>query len=435
MSDPPFGDTLRALLATPLARALAAARGSTPCHLVGGALRDHLLGRPSPDLDAVVAGDGETIAGRLAERLPARLVRLGGDRFASFRLVGAGFVLDLWDRGRQDLEADLARRDLTVNSMALEVPGGAFSDPFGGAEDLRRRRLRATTPGSFEDDPLRVLRLARLASALEGFEVEPATAELARRAAPRLAECAGERVREEIERTLAAGDGARAVRRLAELRLYPGLWLGRPGAADTTGRAATAAAELEAADRALARLARLEGRLGAGETGEAGGRGPFAVRAALLFASLPGSGETAAAALARFRRARFLTNRDARRLAALLALERLPESEPERRWFLYSAGGDWREAAAFLAARAGGGEAADAALAGLAGTARAGGEALFRPRPLLDGHEAAAIAEVPPGPRLGEILAALERAQVEGRVGTRGEAERLVRRLAAASRR
>ncbi len=428
MSDLSIGDTLRALLAAPLARALDSARGATPCHLVGGALRDRLLDRPSPDLDAVVAGDGEGIAARLAERLPARLVRLGGDRFASFRLVGAGFVLDLWDRGAQSLEADLARRDLTVNSMALEVAGGTLADPFGGAGDLRRRRLRATTARSFDDDPLRVLRLARLASELEGFEIEPATADLARRAAPRLAGCAGERVREEIARTLAAGDGAGAVRRLAALDLYPGLWLGRPGVSGTPGEAA---AEIAAADRALARLGERRGSAAPGEAAAAP-PAPSAARAALLFANLrPAGPEAPAAALRRFRRARYLTTREARRLAALMALERLPASEPERRWFLHSTGDDWRQAAAFLAARAGGDAAASAALADLAETARACGDEVFRPAPLLDGHEAAAIAEIPPGPRLGEILADLERAQVEGRVRTRAEAARLVRRLAA----
>ena len=80
--------------------------------------------------------------------------------------VGAGgperFVLDLWDRESASLEDDLARRDFTVNSFAVDLRGGGVADPFGGLGDLEQRTLRATTRGSFEGDPLRVLRLARL---------------------------------------------------------------------------------------------------------------------------------------------------------------------------------------------------------------------------------------------------------------------------------
>ena len=71
----------------PVVQALLAACGATECHLVGGVLRDRLLGLATHDLDAVVAGRGDEIAGELAGRLPARLVRLGGEDFAAYRLV------------------------------------------------------------------------------------------------------------------------------------------------------------------------------------------------------------------------------------------------------------------------------------------------------------------------------------------------------------
>src|SRR5258708_29263090 len=100
----------------PVVLALLAASGATECHLVGGVLRDRLLGLATHDLYAVVAGRGDEIAGELAARLPARLVKLGGEDFAAYRLVlGAtststantasaaavpsGYsILDLWDR-------------------------------------------------------------------------------------------------------------------------------------------------------------------------------------------------------------------------------------------------------------------------------------------------------------------------------------------------
>src|SRR6202035_3586704 len=177
----------------PEARALLAAAGPTPCHLVGGALRDLVLGLPFHDVDAVVAGRGGEIAGLLAASLPARLVLLGGKEFAAFRLVGAELVLDLWDRGEASLAADLARRDFTVNSIAWEPGSGAITDPHAGPPALPRRVRRATTPESFAGAPLRVLRLPRLAVQLPGFAAEPATLGLARRTAGRLSEVAAER--------------------------------------------------------------------------------------------------------------------------------------------------------------------------------------------------------------------------------------------------
>src|SRR5947199_7221350 len=112
-------------------RALLAAverAGSGPCHLVGGALRDRLLGLSSQDFDAVVSGHGREIAEAMAAALPARFVPLGGKEFAAYRLVAEGFVLDLWDRAEMSLEEDLGRRDFTVNSFAYAPREGTIAD-------------------------------------------------------------------------------------------------------------------------------------------------------------------------------------------------------------------------------------------------------------------------------------------------------------------
>lgn len=188
----------RVLCRHPVVAALAEAAGDTPAHLVGGLLRDRLLGLPSRDFDAVVAGRGRAIAAAAADALGATLVLLGGREFAAFRVVGDGWVLDLWDREETSLEADLARRDFTVDSFAIALADGRLSDPFGGLADLARRVLRATTPASFTGDPLRVLRLPRLVAKLPGFAADPETLALGRAAAPGLAAVAAERVREEL---------------------------------------------------------------------------------------------------------------------------------------------------------------------------------------------------------------------------------------------
>ncbi|MGB5401685.1 MAG: hypothetical protein WBO71_15840, partial [Thermoanaerobaculia bacterium] len=157
---PPYrADSERNL--TPLLRhravSLAAeAAGAHACHLVGGALRDAALRLEFRDLDLVIERDGLSFARRIAATLPARLVELGRDCFAAYRLVADDLTLDIWDRQGAPIEADLARRDLTINSFALEIPGGAVIDPFGGLIDREDKVLRATSETSFASDPLRV---------------------------------------------------------------------------------------------------------------------------------------------------------------------------------------------------------------------------------------------------------------------------------------
>jgi hypothetical protein len=220
---------LTALLRMPQVLALVAASGATESHVVGGTLRDAILGLAVHDLDVVVAGRGGVIADELAARLPARLVKLGGKEFAAYRLIGPdGMVVDLWDREGMSLRDDLERRDFTVNSLALDARTGALADPFGGLADLRDRVLRATTDRSFTGDPLRVLRLARLGLGLPRFVVAPATLDLARRSVPGLAEVAAERIREELWQVLSHEKAELGLRALADLGVYPALWLRSP---------------------------------------------------------------------------------------------------------------------------------------------------------------------------------------------------------------
>jgi Poly A polymerase head domain/Probable RNA and SrmB- binding site of polymerase A len=410
---------LAGLAFQPAVRALRQAAAPDPVHLVGGVLRDRLLGRRCRDLDAVVAGRGEEIAADLARRLGARLVRLGGERFAAFRLVAGALTVDLWDRGQTTLEEDLARRDFTINAFAWDLAGGRLEDPWGGLADLGDRRLRAVSEGSFAADPLRVLRLARLAAQLPGFAADPATVELARAAAPRLGEVAAERVREELLLTFAAPGAALGLALLAELRLYPGLWLGRPGEELPAGRTPALFAALEEEVPALRRLRR----------GSQRRLDLQAARLALTFLGLSPGGEPEEA-LARCREAGYLTAREAKTLAVLMAWARPPRGEVARRRFLHGAGRDlWLTAAAVVSAvaRSAGDERW---LAGerpaLFTLARGEGAALFAPPRLLSGDEVQALLGVSPGPAVGRALARLLAAQVDGRVRTRDEAVRLL---------
>ena len=196
----------------------------TRAWVVGGAVRDELLGRPVHDVDIAVAGDPEPAARALARRLGGPVFQLS-QGFGAWRVIdrGAGRVFDLSPLHGGSIEADLARRDFTVNAMArpcedgeLTDPraGGELIDPLGGRADLDSRTLRVIGPQAYRQDPLRPLRLARFAAEL-GFAPDRETERLTSDAAPGVAQAAGERVFAELRR-LVISDGVLAGLALAD---------------------------------------------------------------------------------------------------------------------------------------------------------------------------------------------------------------------------
>jgi len=162
---------------------------SDPVYLVGGAVRDLLLGRGRADIDLVVEGD----AAGLARSLGAEVV--SHERFATAKVRLDGHELDVASARSESyphpgalpvvepaagLEEDLRRRDFTINAMAISLDGEArLIDPCGGQADLAANRLRVLHPTSFADDPTRAIRAARYAARF-GFGLEPETERLLR---------------------------------------------------------------------------------------------------------------------------------------------------------------------------------------------------------------------------------------------------------------
>jgi putative nucleotidyltransferase with HDIG domain len=195
--------------------------------LVGGAVRDALLGRPTQDLDIAVLADDTSVGARqLANLVSGSVVLLDAERGIT-RVVAQGFLpphvdlTSLWARDKGDpVLADLAKRDFTCNAIALPL-GAAFNerwkdsliDPFHGARDLDERKLRAVSDSIFRDDPLRLLRAARLAAELGlsvGSELEAAIV----RHAPLVSEASQERIRDEFIRLLLLPRSAQWLQRL-----------------------------------------------------------------------------------------------------------------------------------------------------------------------------------------------------------------------------
>jgi tRNA nucleotidyltransferase (CCA-adding enzyme) len=182
-------------------------------YVVGGAVRDLLLGNPHVDVDLCVEGDAIKLARLAARKLDVRVV--AHPRFGTATIEGAGFALDL-ARARSErydrpgalpkvrfgsLADDLGRRDFTINAMALRLTGrpGQLIDPFGGRADLDRGLIRVLHDQSFQDDASRVLRAFRYAGRL-GFRIEGHTRAILHRDVSYLDTISGARLRSEFER-------------------------------------------------------------------------------------------------------------------------------------------------------------------------------------------------------------------------------------------
>jgi tRNA nucleotidyltransferase/poly(A) polymerase len=186
-------------------RAVRAALADTAAWLVGGAPRDRALGRDTFDLDVVVDAAPEAAARAIARAAGGAACFELSEDFSGWRVIAreGSWQVDVQRLRGGSLAADLALRDFTVDAIATPVAGGADVDPLGGHDDLLARRLRMASPRAFSDDPLRVLRLVRLALDLD-FEPDPDTAREASRVAPQLQGIAGERVFMELRRIVAS---------------------------------------------------------------------------------------------------------------------------------------------------------------------------------------------------------------------------------------
>jgi len=246
------------------------AASDAPVYLVGGAVRDLLLGRGRADMDLVVVGD----AAGLAARLGAEVVE--HERFATAKARFDGHEVDVATarsesypepgalpevEPAENVESDLARRDFTINAMAVPLDDPALIDPYRGRQDLEAGVLRVLHPRSFVDDPTRALRAARYAARF-GFAPEPETAALLR--AADLATVSEERRRAELLRLAAEPQAARGFELLAEW----GLVELRPDGAELAAKVAELLASepwREAAPRERAMLAAALGPAGGEE--------------------------------------------------------------------------------------------------------------------------------------------------------------------------
>jgi tRNA nucleotidyltransferase/poly(A) polymerase len=196
-----------------------------PLYLVGGAVRDSLLGRVSHDLDFALAGNAIRTARHVADSLKAAFYPLHGE-FDAGRVIlyepgNRRYTLDFTSLRGPDLESDLRGRDFTINAMAVDIyQPDKLLDPLNGIVDLRYGRIRACSPSALCDDPVRILRAVRQAAEFR-FQIVPDTLQLIYESIPDLTRVSPERMRDELFRMLSSPQPAVAFRILDTLEILP----------------------------------------------------------------------------------------------------------------------------------------------------------------------------------------------------------------------
>lgn len=463
--------------------------------VVGGTVRDVLLGRAVHDLDLAVSGDAASFARTLASGFDGHFVEMDPER-AIFRVVRRASALDgpayLDVAALQgELEQDLRRRDFTIDALAVRLGTADVIDLTGGLDDLAVGKVRMTDRRVFRDDPLRLLRCARIAAEL-GFTVEDATAAEVRERASAAAMAARERQRDELARIFALEFAHAGLRLFDELALLavvlPEVTLGKgvtqPDQWHTYDVFEHGMQAVRAMDVMLAEerpkgadawlwdelwsafgghIEELRSHLGA-ELSEGRPRSLSLKMAALLH----DVGKPATRSVDDSGRIRFFGHADEGAEIAARVLRRLRFSAAEVRWVallvaehlrpvqLAQAGEAPTKRALYRFNRALGEAMPDVLLLALADAAASRGPSLtrdgwarqvgymnsllvrstdreagiLRQTSFLDGHEIMKAAGIPPGRLVGQLLDALHEAEAVGDVTSAGEARRFVKRLA-----
>jgi putative nucleotidyltransferase with HDIG domain len=456
-------------------------------YVVGGTVRDVLLGRETRDVDLAVGGDALAWARSVADALGAHFVVLDDENAVARVVLSEGAAAEYIDVAalQGSLDQDLRRRDFTVDALAVPLGGREIIDVCGGLADLDACIVRMNAPGVLDADPLRLLRAVRIAAELE-FEVEPATMDAIRARAVSVNAAAAERRRDELARILALADTHGALRTLDRAGLLDALL---PELAE--GRGVSQPEQFHAYDvfeHNLRTVRAMDQMLGAGggwlagevwrtfgwcadelraylgeEMSEGRSRATLLKLAALLHdiakprtRSVDPDGrvrffghadEGAAMARLIMRRFRFSSRETA--FVALLVAEHLRPVQlarvgevPTRR-ALYRFFRDLGDAApaVLLLALADGAAARGPALTRAAWSRQVAymnsllvrsreEEGIVHPPRLLTGHDIMSTLGVPEGPAIGRLLEALQEAQAAGEVQDRDQALAFVRALA-----
>jgi poly(A) polymerase len=427
--------------------------------LVGGCLRDQLLGRPVSDLDVATDAWPDEVRRRVDGWADA--VWLVGEKFGTVGLQKRGlkaeittFRSDIYDGVSRkpevafgaDIVADLSRRDFTINAMARNLHTKELLDPFQGQRDLAARIVRfvGVPAERIREDPLRMLRAVRFCAQL-GFELAPDGAAAIRKLATELARISWERIRDELDGILLSPHPGQGLRLMLDLGLADHalpellrLHLPEPGRHHIKDvlEHTLETVDHTPAEKAL-RYAALLHDISKPETFTSDDSGVHFYRHEVIGA------DRAREVLARLRHSSSFIEQVAQLVRHHL---RIPSYRPEWsdvavRRLMYDLGEQLDAAIALAEADVRASDPSDlpefqARLEELRARVQAIGEAaeLARMKPLLNGDEVMALLGIEPGPRVGEVLRFLLDEQIEGRITAREQAEAAARERFGAER-
>lgn len=181
---------------------------NSAAHIVGGTVRDLLIGKKPVDYDIGISGNPEAFSAEIARKTGGRLVLLGKPGKRVHRVVTPTLVFDITVFRGATIESDLKWRDFTINAMAYNLFTGHLVDPLNGRRELATQQIRLVSEAVFRDDPVRLLRAYRMAASLK-FTIAAETGRLIKRDAGLIQHAAGERVRDELFKILGASNSHR----------------------------------------------------------------------------------------------------------------------------------------------------------------------------------------------------------------------------------
>lgn len=380
--------------------------------LVGGAVRDALLGRRSEylDLDFVLPTDAVQTARKLAAHYKAGFVVLDADRQIA-RVVFHNATVDLAQQEGDSLEADLRRRDFTINAIAYNPHTQKLIDPLQGYTDLQQGIIRMVSPENLQDDPLRLLRGYRQAAQL-GFTIEPTTESVIRQLAPLLQQIAAERVQVELGYLLKSPQGTPWLTAAWEDNLLQG-WF--PNAT------AQSLEQVAAVDRATIVIEETWPQLGEELRVLISGKSASSLSLSKLACLLPSVPEAAEEQLMslKYSRAEIRT--------LIIALKYLPQllahatssMSIKEQYFFFQDVGSVFPALAVLAVASG--MPVDQ-ITPLINRYLTPNDRVAHPTQLITGNELMRSLNLPSGPQVGKLLTAIGVAQAEGKISTPAEA-------------
>ncbi|MEQ9669806.1 CCA tRNA nucleotidyltransferase [Coleofasciculus sp. G2-EDA-02] len=380
--------------------------------LVGGAVRDALLGRQADylDLDFVVPTDAVTIARELASHYQAGFVVLDEARQIA-RVVFDTATVDIAQQEGESLETDLYRRDFTINAIAYNPQSRQIIDPLQGVADCRAGIIRMVSPANLQDDPLRLLRAYRQAAQL-GFTIEPTTQSTIRQFSPLLAKMAAERVQVELNYLLQSPQGTPWLTAAWQDQLLHH-WFSHGNAQNL--------AQIATTDNAAIVLAQRWHRLGSQLETPVSGKSLSWLSLAKLTNLLPSTVAAAEAQLLRLKYSR------AEIRAVFIMIQYLPQllshvTSPmtlRHQYFFFQNVGSVFPALAVLAVAAG---LSVDQIAPLINRYLTPEDQVAHPTPLVTGHDLMQQLQLPPSPQIGQLLTQIQIARIEGKVSTRDEA-------------